>query len=104
MAANPAEPVMVESPPEGYPAFAWFLTRLHSMDSVKRVAASWTGAQVNLWVVLKEDVPEDFDRIFSLEYDLRRAVGADVVTVDVVTAELAESIGIPPEQTVFARS
>jgi hypothetical protein len=50
-------------------AFMRFLGDLASIPSVRRIAYWAEGDALEIWVLLREDVPEDAERIFLMEHD-----------------------------------
>ncbi len=54
-------------------AFMRFLGNLASIPSVQRIAYSGEDDALQIWVLLREDVPDDAERVFRMEYDFARS-------------------------------
>lgn len=100
----PAEQADAASVSAGIRAFARFLSGVRTVESVKKVVSSTDGVNLQVWVLMREDIAEDFDRVFDFEYDLRRAVGPVPIDVRVVPLSEVDEAKLPPTETILERA
>ena len=74
-----------------------------AVESVQKVKLSTEGGQIDLWVLLHREAPEDESRIITLEREYRNTVGPHAFELHVVAlSEVDESV-LPPAETILER-
>jgi hypothetical protein len=108
MATAVLDPARAEVPPlsalELVRAFADFLSAVASIASVQRVAYWSGGGQFELWVLLREDVLEDAERVFLLDRDFRQSPAVFPFELHVVALSDVDEANLPPTKTLVERS
>lgn len=83
--------------------FMQFLSQLHSVPSVRRVA--WSTADnrySDLWVVLQQYDSELAEQIHTWERDFRQGVNLGI-DVHVIGSEHSDPTSLPPSQNILDR-
>jgi hypothetical protein len=89
--------------PDAIRAFARLFSAISSVESVKKIVIAGDETQVDVWILLRESVIADEERIYLLERDYRRAVGAFPLELHVVPLDAVDERNIPPGETVLER-
>jgi len=82
-----------------------FLSVVWQTKSVKRIGYTFDDEQLDLWVVLREDAPEDEDmkRIILADRDFRRAVGGAPMDLHISRLSRVKEENLPPSDVIFER-
>lgn len=101
--AQPRDPTTALDPREIVQATLRFAGSLYAIDTVTRVAVSWDGSALELWVLMREEILSDAERIHLLEWEFRRAIGPAPVSVHVLPLSEIDPETLPDAETVFQR-
>jgi hypothetical protein len=91
------------SMPDAIRAFARLFSAICSIGSVQKVGLSSDEAQIDLWVLMRESASADEERIYLLERDYRKTVGAFPLELHVIPLDAIDERNLPPAETVFER-
>ncbi len=104
LASSPStSPEGLVLPAEVIRAVVQFLSGVHSIASVQHVAASSDSTQTQIWILMSKEVLDDERRVYDLEYDLRRSIGAVPLNVHVIPLSEIDPTSLPPTETLFER-
>jgi hypothetical protein len=84
-------------------AFIRFLEGLASIPSVRRIASWSENDALEIWVLLREDAPDDAERIFLMEYDFAQSPAAFPFDLHVVALSDVDEANLPPMHTLIDR-
>lgn len=83
--------------------FGRLLGGIASIGSVRRVSLATDGGDIDLWVLLRQENPDDEERVFLLEHDYFAAGGALPLELHVVPLDKVDERNLPPAETLFER-
>ena len=102
-APSPQREEVLTAAGEAVQALMDLLGRLSPIRSVHKIGYRVEGTRFELWVLLREDVREDAERIFQLERDYHLTPGAFPVDLHVVALDQVDEAVLPAMHTVFTR-
>ena len=79
------------------------LSAIWSLQSVRKLAFSASGAQLHLWVIQQQEALDDMDRASLLDRDFRRVAPEVSLEVHVVPLDHVDEDSLPPAEILFAR-
>ncbi len=79
------------------------LVNIWSVESVQRIALATDGYHVDLWVLMREEVDQDEERIALAERDYLTEVGPIPFDLHVVPLTKVKESVLPPTETILER-
>ena len=92
-----------DSASESFRPIARLLGGVWAVESVKTVKLSIEAGHVHLWVLMRENVPDDEARIWHSERDYRIAVEPAAFDLHLFALSEIDEAVLPPAETIFER-
>ncbi len=83
--------------------FMRFLEGIASIPSVRRISYWSENDVLEIWVLLREDVHDDAERIFIMEYNFARSPAGIPLDLHVVALTDVDEANLPPMHTLIDR-
>jgi hypothetical protein len=108
---------VADSAPTRAPAIAWpapeelralapilrLLGGIGAVESVQSVKLATEAGQIDVWVLLRGEAPNDESRIIALEREYRNAVGPHPFELHVVSLDEVDESALPTAETILER-
>jgi hypothetical protein len=79
------------------------LSGIWAIPSVQRIALSSEAGHIDLWILMREEVPDDEDRISQLEREFRHAFEPAAFELHVYPLSEIDPSLLPPAETILER-